>query len=144
MTLYANYYPSFSFTLQLVLLVISFTCLIDCKDTKTGQVSHEMSHSSRPAAATSLTVAHCTKPEFQVEEECWGKKRQGLPRMPKKLLGEQGHLESRLPRTSFSRLEFMGLHLIPNRDKIYLHPICSFPNWCCDFTHGHLLKGKDK
>lgn len=74
-----------------------------------------MSHSSRPGAATSLTVAHCTEPEFQVEEECWGEKWQGLPRMPKKLLGEQGHVESRLPCTSFSRSEFMGLHLIPNQ-----------------------------
>ena len=105
-----------------------------------------MSHSSPPGAATSLTTAHCTKPEFQVEEECWGGgwREPWLWRMSKKLLGEQRHFQSRLPCTSFPGWNLWAYISSLITDEIYLHPTCSFSNWYCDTRSFVKRKGQLK
>lgn len=102
-----------------------------------------MSHSSPPGAATSLTTAHCTKPEFQVEEESWGGgwREPWLWRVSKKLLGEQPHLQSRLPCTSFPGWNLWAYISTLITDEYTCIQPARFPT--DTVTHGHLLKGRD-
>lgn len=87
MTLYANCYPPFiSVTLQLALLAVSFICLIDCKKTKTGRVSHRW------------VTAHL----LEQPQPVWGSLHQAWISSWRRMLGE------RKPRAAEDAKEIIG------------------------------------
>lgn len=86
-TLYANCYPPFiSVTLQLALLAVSFICLIDCKKTKTGRVSHRW------------VTAHL----LEQPQPVWGSLHQAWISSWRRMLGE------RKPRAAEDAKEIIG------------------------------------
>ena len=141
MTLYANSFISSA--LQLVLLVVSFICLIDCKETKTGQMSHGWVTAhllEQPQARLQLTAPSLNfKLKKNVGEgaggshgcggcqrNCWGNKdifRAGFPAHPFQagIYGRTSHPSSQMKYTCIQPARFPT------------DPV----------THGHLLKGRD-